>query len=169
MATLNDAQSGIVFRSGLAMAIANPDRGAVGLAYDLQRSFGQVYSDINLSTWRAIARRVESAREAGEAMSADPTYTPGRSDLDTIPGSTLYAERFQYRVLLTITGENGQIVTTAIDYRTDTAVNAQQIAADLAARFTPAMVNSTPGRNAIGELGEINPPEVVILAAGRRG
>jgi hypothetical protein len=66
-------------------------------------------------TGRGVARRAVAAREAGEAMTADPSYAPGRADLATIPGSTLYAERYSYRVLLTVTGESGQQVTTAID------------------------------------------------------
>ncbi len=110
-----------------------------------------------------------AARDAADAMNADPGYAPTRGELSTIPGSTLYEERYTYRVLVEVTGENGQTVTTVIDYRSDAALSSQQIAADLAANFPPALVSSTAGRNALRGIGEFNPPAVTVLGAGKRG
>lgn len=169
MAKLNEAQAASAYRTALGMLGREPGLNAIGIGYRLRRAFGPAYAAINDQTWRAIGRRAVAARDAAATMNADPSYAPGRSDLATVPGSTLYAERFQYQVLLTITGENGQTVDTVITYRSDTPVSAQQIAADLSARFTPSLTDSPGVKGQLQSIGQLNPPSVVVLAAGRRG
>lgn len=169
MATLNEAQAGIAFRTAFGFLGRTPERSEVGLGYDIKRAMGPAYASINDSTWRAVARRAIAARDAAETMRDDPAYAPRAGQLSTIPGSTLYAERYQYRVLISYTGEDGNEYRLVYEYRSDSPLSQNDIGTDLEQR-----VRNIPGQFRSG--GSVVTPDrpfgavsIEVLSAGKRG
>lgn len=169
MATLNEAQAGIAFRTAMGWLGANPGSTSVQIAREMPRLMGPAYADISYATWAAVARRTVGASNAGEAMNANPSEVIPASELNPIPGSTLYDERFQYRVIVVSTDQYGNEVRAVWEYRSTSAVSLDQIAADVASRAVAASgYQYTGGRRQIpGDF--VGAPTVMILSAGKRG
>lgn len=168
MATLSPAEWQQAYRSALAIIGSNPDRSAVGIGFDLARIYGDQFGDINASTWRSVASRALASRDQADAMNDNPAFAPRRGELPAIDFVPPSGERFLYRVLVRVSDGHGNSADAVYDYYSDSPMSLATIAGDLQTRYADAFGYRTSKRQELESLGPTNPPEFVILSAGRR-
>lgn len=165
---MNEADAAQVFRSALAIIGRNPDRGPIGIGYDLQRIYRGELAGVSLQTYRAIARRATEATEQAQRMESDPSLIIDRGDLPRIPGQTLHPEAFSYRVVLTVRDRDGNSVETVVDYRSNTRVSKADIENDLLTRLAPELGSRPSTREEIARLGPGQFGIIEVIAVGKR-